>query len=115
MANIEWSNEPIKLPNLPLAVLAVVALASTGLAADYAGWAPKGYRWSRVGGPYAYLAKQDAKKGLRPGKSESEVARRAYYLRPGKVILVVETDAASGLFKIRIGGGPRTFGLRPKT
>jgi hypothetical protein len=94
----------MKLPKTFSTVLAVMALASTGLATDYAGWVAQGYRWSRVSGPYAYLAKQDAKKNVRPGKSESEVARRAYYLRPGKVVLVVETDAASGLSKIRIGG-----------
>ena len=94
----------MKLSNLSSAVLAVIALASTGWATDYADWIAKGYRWSRVSGPYAYIAKQDAKKGVRPGKSESEVARRAYYLRPGKVVLVVETDAAAGLSKIRIGG-----------
>jgi hypothetical protein len=94
----------MKLPNLSSAVLAVMALAATGLATDYADWVAKGYRWSRVSGPYAYIAKQDAKKGVHPGKSESEVARRAYYLRPGKVVLVVETDAAEGLSKIRIGG-----------
>jgi hypothetical protein len=94
----------MKLLNLFSAVLAVIALASTGWAADYAGWVAKGYRWSRVSGPYAYIAKQDAKKNVRPGKHESEVARRAYYLRPGKVVLVVETDAAAGLSKIRIGG-----------
>ena len=94
----------MKLLNLSSAVLAVIALASTGWATDYADWIAKGYRWSRVSGPYAYIAKQDAKKGVRPGKFESEVARRAYYLRPGKVVLVVETDAAAGLSKIRIGG-----------
>ena len=94
----------MKLPKTFSKVLATVALASTGLATDYAGWVAQGYRWCRVSGPYAYVAKEDAKKGVRPGKTESEVTRRAYYLRPGKVVLVVETDAASGLSKIRISG-----------
>ena len=94
----------MNLPHLFSAVLALMALISTGLATDYADLVAKGYRWSRVRGAYAYHAKQEAIKGVRPGKSESEVVRRAYYLRPGKLVLVVETDAASGLSKIRIGG-----------
>jgi hypothetical protein len=94
----------MKLPHPFSAVLALIVLVSTGLATDYADWAAKGYRWSRVRGAYAYHAKQDAIKGTRPGKSESEVARRGYYLRPGKLVLVVGTDAASGLSKIRISG-----------
>jgi hypothetical protein len=94
----------MKRSNLFSAVLAAMALASTGWATDYAGWVAKGYRWSRVSGPYAYLTRQDAKNNVRPGKHESEVARRAYYLRPGKVVLVVKTDPAAGLSEIRIGG-----------
>ena len=82
----------------------MVGLASTGLAADYADWVDwvaKGYRWSLVGGPYAYVAKEDAKNGgLRfAGKSVSETIDHAYYLRPGKVVLVVEADPASSLSK----------------
>ena len=96
----------MKLPNLSSAVLAMVGLGSTSLATDYADWVAKGYRWSVVGGPYAYIAKEDAKnEGSRfARKSVSETIGHAYYLRPGKVVLVVETDAASRLSKIRMGG-----------
>jgi hypothetical protein len=85
---------------------AMVVLASTSLANDYSDWIAKGYRWSAVWRPYAYLTKEDTKnERSRPGsKSVSETIGRAYYLRPGKVVLVVETDAASGLSKIRMGG-----------
>ena len=95
-----------KLSNLSLAVAAMVGLASTSLATDDADWAAKGYRWSIVSGPYAYVAKEDAKneRSRTRHKPVSEVIGRAYYLRPGKVVFVVETDAASGLSKIRIGG-----------
>jgi hypothetical protein len=96
----------MKLSNLSSAVLAMAGLASTGLATDYADWVAKGYRWSVVNGPYAYIAKDDAKneRSRASNKSVSEVIGHAYYLRPGKVVLIVETDAAAGLSKIRIGG-----------
>src|SRR5882724_5060963 len=96
----------MKLPNFSPTVLALVGLASTSFGADYADWVAKGYRWSAVGGPYAYFTKEDAKnEGSRfARKSVSETIGHAYYLRPGKVVLVVETDAASGLSKIRMGG-----------
>ena len=99
-------NEPMKLSKSSSAVLAMVGLASTSLATDYADWVEKGYRWSAVNGPYAYFAKDDAKnEGPRAGsKPVSEVIGHAYYLRPGKIALVVETDTASGLSKIRMGG-----------
>ena len=96
----------MKLPELFSAGMAMMGLASTSLAADYGDWVAKGYRWSLVNGPYAYVTKEDAKNGgLRlVGKSVSETIDHAYYLRPGKVVLIVETDPVSGLSKIRMGG-----------
>jgi hypothetical protein len=96
----------MKLPNLSLAILAMIGVASTSLADDYADWVAKGYRWSVVGGPHAYIKKENAKnEGSRfARKSVNETIGHAYYLRPGKLVLVVETDAASGLSKIRMGG-----------
>lgn len=96
----------MKLPNLSAVALALICFASTGFATDYAEWVTKGYRWSVVGGPYAFINKEYAMNaGLRSArKPVSEAIRHAYYLRPGKVVLVVETDAASGFSKIRMGG-----------
>jgi hypothetical protein len=96
----------MKPPDLFSAVMAIVGLASTSLAADYAEWVAKGYRWSLINGPYAYVTKEDAKNGGSRfvGKSVSETIDHAYYLRPGKVVLVVETEPGSGLSKIRMGG-----------
>jgi hypothetical protein len=96
----------MKLPDLFSVVLAMVGLASTGLAADYSDWVAKGYRWSVVNGLYAYKTKEDAKnEGSRfAGMSLSEMIDHAYFLRPGKLVLLVETDAAYGLSKIRMGG-----------
>jgi hypothetical protein len=105
-ARTEWSNERMKLPDLFSVVLAMVGLASTSLAADYSDWVAKGYRWSVVNGLYAYKTKEDAKnEGSRfAGMSLSEMIDHAYFLRPGKLVLLVETDAAYGLSKIRMGG-----------
>ena len=96
----------MNLPNFSSVALAMLGLASTSFAADYSDWVAKGYRWSAVNGPHAYIKKEDAIKeranlGHRP---VSEVIGRAYYLRQGKIVLVVETEAASGLSKIRMGG-----------
>jgi hypothetical protein len=96
----------MNLPNFSSVALTMLGLASTSFAADYSDWVAKGYRWSAVNGPHAYIKKEDAIKeranlGHRP---VSEVIGRAYYLRQGKIVLVVETEAASGLSKIRMGG-----------
>jgi len=98
--------ERMKLPDLFSVVLAMGGLASTSLAADYSDWVAKGYRWSVVNGLYAYKTKEDAKnEGSRfAGMSLSEMIDHAYFLRPGKLVLLVETDAAYGLSKIRMGG-----------
>lgn len=92
----------MKLPILSLAVLAIVVFASTSLAADYADWVAKGYRWSAVHGRVAYVTKEEAKSASSRSKSDS--LGHGYYLRPGKLVLVLETDAASGLSRIRMNG-----------
>jgi hypothetical protein len=99
---IEWSNERMKLPVLFSAVLAMLGLASTGLATDYADWVAKGYRWSAVHGRVAYATKEEARSVGR--KSESDSSGHGYYLRPGKLVLVVETDTAFSLSRIRMNG-----------
>jgi hypothetical protein len=88
-------------------VFAMVGLASAALADDYADIVSKGYRWVTVNGPYAYPTKEDARKsGPHAGnKSDSEqLDGRAYYLIPGMVVLVVESDTSTGLSRIRAGG-----------
>jgi hypothetical protein len=62
-ARTKWSNDPMKLPDLFSTAMAMVGLASASLAADYADWVAKGYRWSLINGPYAYVTKEDAKNG----------------------------------------------------
>ncbi|MGA8657146.1 MAG: hypothetical protein WB586_13455 [Chthoniobacterales bacterium] len=92
----------MKLPILSSAVLAMVGLASTSSATDYADWVARGYRWSVVHGRVAYVTKEEARSA--GSKSKSDSIGHGYYLRPGKLVLVVETDAASGLSKIRMSG-----------
>jgi hypothetical protein len=93
----------MKLPILSLAVLAIVVFASTSLAADYADWVAKGYRWSAVHGRVAFTKKEEAMSADNKSKSDS-AAGHGYYLRPGKLVLVLETDDASGLSRIRMNG-----------
>jgi hypothetical protein len=102
-ARIESPNKRMKLRILSLAVLEIVVFASTSWAADYANWVAKGYRWSVVHGRHAYVSKEEARKEI-GSKSKSDLAGHGYYLRPGKLVLVLETDAASGLSRIRMNG-----------
>jgi len=96
----------MRIPTLSLALLLIVGVLPATLAADYKDWVAKGYRWSSVGGLHAYRNKDDAKneRSRRENKSVSEEVRYAYYLRPGKIVFVVATDAADGLSQIRMGG-----------
>jgi hypothetical protein len=96
----------MRIPILSLALLLTIGVLAATLAADYKDWAAQGYRWSLVSGLHAYRNKDDAKneRSRRENKSVSEEVRYAYYLRPGKVVLVIATDAADGLSQIRMGG-----------
>jgi hypothetical protein len=96
----------MRIPILSLALLLTIGVLQATLAADYKDWAAKGYRWSLVSGLHAYRNKDDAKneRSRREKKSVSEEVQYAYYLRPGKVVLVVATDTADRLSQIRMGG-----------
>ena len=96
----------MRIPVLSLTLLLIVCALPATLAADYKDWVAQGYRWSLVSGLHAYRKKDDAKneRSRRENKSVSEEVRYAYYLRPGKVVLVVATDAPDGLSQIRMGG-----------
>jgi hypothetical protein len=96
----------MRIPILSLALLVIIGILPAASAADYKDWVAKGYRWSLVSGLHAYRNKDDAKndRSRREKKSVSEGVRYAYYLRPGKVVLVVGTDTADGLSQIRMGG-----------
>jgi hypothetical protein len=91
---------------LSLTFFLIIGVLSPASAADYKDWVAKGYRWSSVSGLHAYRNKDDAKneRSRREKKSVSEEVRYAYYLRPGKVVLVIATDPGSGLSQIRMGG-----------
>jgi hypothetical protein len=78
-----YSNEPMKRSNFSSVALAMIGIASTSFAADNTDWVAKGYRWSAVNGPYAYIKKEDAQNersqvGTKP---VSQVIGRAYYAR----------------------------------
>ena len=96
----------MRIPLLSLAVLVIVGILPVTLAADNKDWVAKGYRWSLVSGLHAYVSKDDAKneRSRHGGSSLTEKIRYAYYLRPGKVVLLVQTDAGAGLSQIRMGG-----------
>ena len=96
----------MKLTALLTTLLAMATVARSTLAGDYPDLVAQGYRWSLVDGPYAYATKEDAKVGgSRFAKMPlTEIVDHAYFLRPGKLVLVVEADAAAGISKIRVGG-----------
>jgi hypothetical protein len=96
----------MKIQILSLALLAVVGILPAALAADYQEWVAQGYRWSLVSGLHAYRSKDDAKdeRSRREKSSVSEKLQYAYYMRPGKCVLVIAADPAAGLSQIRMGG-----------
>src|ERR1700739_3209148 len=96
----------MRIPILSLALFLIINVLPALLAADYKDWVAQGYRWSSVSGLHAYRNTDDAKneRSRREKKSVSEGVRYAYYLKPGKVVLVVATDATDGLSQIRMGG-----------
>jgi hypothetical protein len=98
-------NAHMKPSTLSFVLLALTGLTATVLAVDYGDLVNKGYRWVNVNGPYAYPAKEEAQKGGAKRNSESgQLDGHAYFLIPGMVVLVVETDSSSGLSRIRAGG-----------
>jgi hypothetical protein len=78
------------------------------LAADYSDLVAQGYRWATVDGPYASAAKDDLRQILKGYSEDKELELveqlRVYYLVPGTIVQVVQTDAASGMSQIRING-----------
>jgi hypothetical protein len=100
-----------KCARLLLAVTAgAVALGtvSTALATNYYDLVAQGYRWATVDGPYASPAKDDLRQILKGYSEDKELELveqlRVYYLVPGTIVQVVQTDAASGMSQIRING-----------
>ena len=87
----------MKLPIPLVSVFVVAGLVLTSSAFDYADIVAKGYRWSSVEGPYACPSKEDARKILARPSSSTDLDQsdrvRSYYLIPGMVVLVLETDA----------------------
>src|ERR1700740_480164 len=96
----------MRIPILSLTLFLIIGVLPAALAADYKDWVAQGYRWSSVSGLHAYRNKDDAKneRSRREKSSCSEKVRYAYYLRPGKIVLVISSDTADGLSQIRMGG-----------
>lgn len=86
-------------------------LIPAALADKYDDLAAKGYRWVTVDGPYGYFSRDDLRQiGLhrREGEEFELIEQlRAYYLIPGRVVRVIQKDAASGMSQIQLNGVPR--------
>jgi hypothetical protein len=93
---------------LALFCLLSAATVTTATATDFKALAEQGYRWVRVNGPYATPNKNDAAK-LADAKSaatdvELQDKTHAYFLLPGMLVFVLESDSASGLSRVRASG-----------
>ena len=90
-----------------------VVLGSTASADPYKDFTAQGYRWVAVDGPYACPSKNDLQEitthrtDLLEVKMVSDL--RAYYLIRGVIVQVVQEDAASGMSKVHLPGGFKTF------
>ncbi len=93
---------------LALFCLLTAATVTTTTATDFKALAEQGYRWVRVNCPYATPNKNDATK-LADAKSaatdvELQDKTHAYFLLPGMLVFVLESDNASGLSRVRASG-----------
>ena len=83
-------------------------LARPALADRLDGLVSEGYRWVSAEGPYACPAKDDVTEILKHYSEDKEFKMveelRVYYLVPGTIVQVVQSDAASGMSQIRIDG-----------
>jgi hypothetical protein len=93
---------------LALFCLLSAATVTTATATDFKALAEQGYRWVRVNGPYATPNKNDAAKlaGAKSAATDVELQDKthAYFLLPGMLVFVLESDNASGLSRVRASG-----------
>jgi hypothetical protein len=90
--------------------LSLLCIAS---AEDYEGLAGKGYRWVTVNGPYACTTEQKVRRitNNRTDATELQMVEdiEAYYLIPGTIVRVVQSDPATGMSEIQLGGITRVL------
>jgi hypothetical protein len=96
---------------LSMLVFTVISLGLTrvAFAADkYSDWAAQGYRWINVDGLRAGISQEGVLRhtGHRTDTEEIELAEsvRAYYLIPGTLAWVIQSDPAKGMSQIRLAG-----------
>ena len=94
--------------SLALFCLLAAATVTAATATDFKALADEGYRWVRVNGPYATPNKNDAAKlaGSKSASSDIELQDKthAYFLLPGMLVFILETDSAAGLSRVRASG-----------
>ena len=96
---------------LSMLVFTVISFGLTrvAFAADnYSDWAAQGYRWINVDGLRAGISQEGVLRhtGHRTDTEEIELAEsvRAYYLIPGTLAQVIQSDPAKGMSQIRLAG-----------
>jgi hypothetical protein len=94
--------------SLALFCLLAATTVTAATATDFKALADEGYRWVRVNGPYATPNKNDAAKlaGAKSASSDIELQDKthAYFLLPGMLVFILETDSSSGLSRVRASG-----------
>jgi len=95
-------------PILVAAVVAAVSFGSNAFADKYEDLVAKGFRWSAADGPYAAVAKEDARR-VASHLSDHETLEmveqvKVYYLTTGALVQVIDEDKKAGLSKIRMAG-----------
>lgn len=90
--------------NLRASVVAAM-IASTGLAGEYGDLVAQGYRWVKIGGPYACPTRKDLREVTRnPGyikKLQMVEGLRASFLIEGALVEVIKEDASAAMAQIR--------------
>lgn len=95
-------------PILVAAAVAAVSLGSNAFADKYEDLVAKGFRWATADGPYAAVAKEDARR-VANHLSDHEILKmveevKVYFLTTGTLVQLVGEDKKAGLSEIRMAG-----------
>jgi hypothetical protein len=86
--------------------LIAVGLTPAAFADKYDDLAARGYRWVIVDGPFGFRSRDDLRQIAKDRSEGKEVKLieqlRAYYLLPGTLVQVIQTDASSGMSQIQL-------------
>lgn len=106
LKELAFKGEFMKVAKLICIAAVAVGLTPTALADKYDDLAAKGYRWVNVNEPFGFRSRNDLRhivKDRGEGKEFEFIEQlRAYYLIPGTLVQVIQSDPVSGTSQIQL-------------